>query len=438
MPLSHGPRPADSVEAPCPALGAAVLIDFDPIAAQSRGNPYPLYRQLRDEAPVHRSATSGFYTVSRYEDVLAVLEHPDRFSSRAMFTVLLNNGKEGFPPLSWDLVRFLLRFAFRARMNPLRVPGARNLIASDPPVHGGLRRLVSRGFTPRRIADLEPRIRELVATLLEPLRQGAPFDLVSDFAIPLPVTVIAEMLGIEPARRRDFKRWSDAFVAGATGPGRSRPFAPEFADPMLELMAYFRGVVRQRRRAPGDDLVSAILAESPGGTLLSDMEAILFVHLLLIAGNETTTNLIGNAVQALLDHPEQLERVRRDPARVPALVEEALRYDSPVQCVFRTAMADVEIAGVLVPAGATVAALLGSANRDERRFPEPDVFDIERDTHGHLGFGFGEHFCLGSALARLEALVPVLAGTQPENASRELVDSFLVRGPKKLTLRSAA
>jgi cytochrome P450 len=421
-----------------------MAIDFDPIAAQGRGDPYPLYRRLRDEAPVNRSAASGFYTVSRYEDVLAVLEHPERFSSRAMFTVMLNSGKEGFPPVSWDLVRFLLRFAFRARMNPLKVLAARNLIASDPPAHGGLRRLVNRGFTPRRIAELEPRIRVLVEELMAPLRQGAPFDLVGDLAIPLPVTVIAEMLGIEPARRRDFKRWSDAFVAGATGPGRSRPFAPAFADPMLELIAYFRSIVRQRRRAPGDDLVSAILAESPTGTLLSDMEAILFVQLLLIAGNETTTNLIGNAVQALLDHPEQLERVRRDPSRIPALVEEALRYDSPVQCVFRTATVDVEIAGVLVPAGATVAALLGSANRDERRFPEPDVFDVARDTHGHLGFGFGEHFCLGSALARLEArvaleaLVPVLERSQPDSASRELVDSFLVRGPKKLTLRSAA
>jgi cytochrome P450 len=201
--------------------------------------------------------------------------------------------------------------------------------------------------------------------------------------------------------------------------------------------------VRRRRRAPGDDLVSTILAESPGGTALSDMEAMMFVQLLLVAGNETTTNLIGNAVHALLDHPDQLERVRRDPSLVPALVEEVVRFESPVQTVFRTATQDCEIGGVRIPQGAVVAALIGSANRDERRFPDPDRFDVGRDTRGHVGFGFGEHFCLGAALARLEArgaleaLIPELARVE-RTGDRELVDSFLVRGPKKIELRPAA
>jgi cytochrome P450 len=420
-----------------------MAVDFDPYSFERRDDPYPVYRQLRESAPVHRAA-SGFYSVSRYDDVLSVLKRPELFSSRAMFTVLMNGGIEGFPPVSLDMVRFLVRFPLRTRMNPFRFPKARNLISEDPPSHGPLRNVVNRGFTPRRIAAWEPRVRALCEQHLAPLRRGEPFDLVHDFAIPLPVTIIAEMLGVEPERMRDFKRWSDAFIDGATGPGRAHPFAPEFTDAVLEFMAYLRKTVRSRRRNPGDDLVSAIIAESPGGARLTDLDVMMFVQLLLVAGNETTTNLIGNAVHALLDHPDQLERVRRDPSLVASLVEEALRFDPPIQTVFRNVLADVEIAGTAIPKGAIVAALIGSANRDERRFPDPDRFDVGREPRGHLAFGFGEHFCLGSALARLEArvaleaLVPELARVERASAGRELVDSFLVRGPKKLELRRAA
>jgi cytochrome P450 len=421
-----------------------VTIAFDPIAPPSWDDPYPLYRALRDAAPVHRAEASGFWSVSRYDDVLFVLKHPELFSSRAMFTVLMNGGRDGGPPLSWDFVRFLVRLSLRARLNPFSLPKARNLIAEDPPVHGTLRNVVNRGFTPRRIAAWEPRIRALVDEHLGALRRGERFDLVHDFAIPLPVTVIAEMLGVEPERQRDFKRWSDAVIEGTTGAGRAQPFSPSFVDAILELMGYLRTMIERRRRRPGDDLISTILADAPGGTPLSPAEAVLFVQLLLVAGNETTTNLIGNAAQALLDHPEQLARVQGDPALVPALVEEALRFDSPVQTVFRTATQDVALAGTTIPQGATVAVLIGAANRDERRFPDPDAFDVSRDARGHLAFGFGEHFCLGSALARLEArvaleaLVPELARCERAGGARELLDSFLVRGPRRLELRAAA
>jgi cytochrome P450 len=418
--------------------------DYDPFDPADRRDPYPTYRALRDTAPVHRAPRSDTWCVSRYEDALGVLRDPATFSSRAMFTVLMNGGKEGFPPLSWDMLKFLIRFPLRIRANPFSFPKVRNLIAEDPPRHGPLRNVVNRGFTPRRIAEWEPRIRALAEQHLDALRRGAPFDLVHDFAIPLPVTIIAEMLGVEPERKEDFKRWSDAFIEGATGTGRAHPFAPEFTDAVLDFMSYLRDVVRRRRRAPGDDLVSAILAESPGGEALSDLEVMMFVQLLLVAGNETTTNLIGNAVNALLDHPEQLARVHRDPGLVPALVEEVLRFDSPVQTVFRTATRDVEVAGVAIPSGGLVAVMIGSANRDERRFPDADAFDVARDPRGHLAFGFGEHFCLGSALARLEArvaleaLVPELARVERSSPDRELVDSFLVRGPKRMPLIRAA
>jgi cytochrome P450 len=419
-------------------------IDFDPLSFDHTRDPYPAYRALRETAPVHRSPGSGFYSVSRYDDVLSVLKRPELFSSRAMFTVLMNQGDEGMPPLSFDVAKFLVRFALRTKMNPFRFPKARNLIAEDPPSHGPLRNVVNRGFTPRRIAAWESRVRGLATELLAPLRDGAPFDLVHDFAIPLPVTIIAEMIGVEPERMRDFKRWSDAFIDGTTGPGRATPFGPEFTEAVMEFLTYLRQTVRARRRAPGDDLVSAIIAESPGGEKLDDMDVMMFVQLLIVAGNETTTNLIGNAVTALLDHPEQLDLVRRDPALVPPAVVAALRFDPPIQTVVRSATSHVDAAGTTIPAGSTVAVLIGSANRDERRFADPDRFDVAREQRGHLAFGFGEHFCLGSALARLEArvaleaLVPELARVERTAPGRELVDSFLVRGPKRLDLRRAA
>jgi cytochrome P450 len=306
-----------------------------------------------------------------------------------------------------------------------------------------MRAIVNRGFTPRRIGAWEARAQELVAGAMAKLRSGGSFDLVEDLAIPLPVSLIAEMLGVEPARQRDFKRWSDNMIYAIAGPGRANPFEKRTVDTIIELLSYLRGVAEARKRSPADDLVSLIVSEQEGETALSIREVIQFVMLLLVAGNETTTNLIGNAVTALLDHPSELARLANDPSLVPAAVEEALRYDSPVQVVFRTATQDVELAGTRIPKGAYVAPLLGSANRDERQFPDPDRFDIARNPQGHVGFGFGKHFCLGASLARLEARIAI-AALAPEllrlerQGPREVVDSFLVRGPRRLELRRAA
>jgi len=421
-----------------------MAVAFEPFSNRWRTDPYPAYRELRDEAPVHFAPESGCWCISRYEDVLHILNHPETFSSRAMFTVLMNAGFEGKPPLSWRMVSFLIRFALRTRVSPLGFTTARNLIASDPPIHATLRAIVNRGFTPRRIQAWEPRIRAIARERVARLAGGEPFDVVSDLAIPLPVTIIAEMLGVEGERLPDFKRWSDAIIAAMTGPMRAFPPHPETIEVFLELDTYLAAVIRRRRREPGDDLVSALLAEEPGGQKLSTMEIMQFVMLLLVAGNETTTNLIGNAASALLDHPDALARVADDLSLVPNLVEETLRYDAPVQTVFRTALHDVVLRDVLLPKGATVAVMLGAANRDERRFAAPDRFDPCRDSRGHLGFGFGQHFCLGASLARLEArlaleaLVPQLRQSRRASAERSILDSFLVRGPSRLELRPAA
>ena len=420
-----------------------MLPDYDPCRPEWRDDPYPVYRELRDRSPVHFAPETRAWCVSRYDDVLFVLRNPELFSSRAMFTFLMNQGREGLPPLSWKMLRFLVRLVWKARLNPLEFHTARNLIAEDGDRHAAMRAIVNRGFTPRRIAAWEGRARELVASGIEKLRSGEPFDLVGDLAVPLPVGIIAEMLGVEPSRQPDFKRWSDAIVENVTGPGRSDPFNSRMTDAMIELLCYLRSVASERRRRPADDLVSTIAAQQEGESALTTREVVQFVMLLLVAGNETTTNLIGNAVTALLDHPDQLARVAADASLVPGAIEETLRYDTPVQIVFRVTTRDVELAGTRIPKGAMVAPLLGSANRDERHFPDPDRFDVGRDAQGHLAFGFGKHFCLGASLARLEArvaleaLVPELPLLERQRP-RELVDSFLVRGPRRLDLRRAA
>jgi len=415
---------------------------YDPFRPEFRRDPYSCYRELRDLAPVHYAPDANVWCVSRYEDVQAVLRRDDVFSSRAMFMMLMNNGHDGMAPLSWSLLRFVGLLVWRTRINPFTFATARNLIAEDGERHTGLRNIVNRGFTPRWIAAWETRARAIVAGRMATFDQRDHFDVIEDLAIPLPVTIIAEMLGVEPERRADFKRWSDAIIYNATGPGRETPFSPLFGRALAGMISYVQRVARARRRAPAEDLISQIVAEQEGATGLSDREVVQFVTLLLVAGNETTTNLIGNAVRALLRHPDQLARAVADPGLVPSLVEEVLRWDAPIQLVFRITTEEVELAGTRIPKGAIVAPLLGSANRDERRFADPDRFDVTRDAQGHVGFGFGKHFCLGASLARLEArvaleaLLPLLPRLQLATEP-ELVDSFLVRGPRTLELRRA-
>jgi cytochrome P450 len=421
--------------------GRAVSL-FEPFRHEFTVDPYPHYRVLRDTAPVYFAPEAKVWCVSRYEDVQAVLRADDVFSSRAMFTMIMNGGHDGSPPLSFRFLRFVVQLWARTRMNPMTFTSSRNLIAEDGDRHTELRGLVNRGFTPRRIQEWEKRAREIADACLAQLRGRERFDLVESLTVPLPVTIIAEMLGIEPERRADFKRWSDAIILYSTGSGRNDPFAPEFGRAIAEAINYVGEVARRRRGAPADDVLSAIVAHQDGAMGLSDREVFQFVSLLLVAGNETTTNLIGNAVNALLRHPDEAARLAADPELVPAVIEETLRWDAPIQMVFRNAVQDATLAGQRIQKGDKLALLIGSANRDERRFPDPDRFQVGRDTQGILSFGFGKHFCLGASLARLEARVALeaLAPRLPElrlTGEREMLDSFLVRGPKVLELAAA-
>ncbi|NRA02986.1 MAG: cytochrome P450 [Myxococcales bacterium] len=412
-------------------------VEFEPLSHRWQQDPYPKYRELRDHAPVHYSPESDAWSVSRYEDVQTVLKTSELFASRRPGPRELAKGAPGW----LELMRLALRFAIRFRTAPWKLNRSRMLISENGEAHMLMRNIVNRGFTPRRVLSWEKRVRELAAEGLARVRAEREFDLVTAFAVPLPVTVISEILGVDGAHRDDFKRWSDAVIQG-TGSEMGRIDGPAM-DAMTELFAYLRPVVRARRREPTDDLIS-VLVTHQGEAQLSDLEVLMFVFLLLLAGNETTTNLLGNAVDALLEHPDQLAKVIQDPERVPGLIEETLRWDSPVQMVSRRATRDLELRGIRIPEDAQVVVLLGSANRDERRFPDPDRFDVTRDSRGHLSFGFGAHFCLGAALARLEAkaaleaLLPELPGLERVRPEREFLDSYVVRGRTRLELRPAA
>ena len=370
-------------------------------------DPYPLYARLRAAGPAVQ-VSPGTFAVGRYEEAMYVLKNPSPFSS----TVLGGAGGAGF--------------------------GARTIIGTDPPDHTRLRNIVNKAFTPRMVAALEPRIREITRGLIDDVIRRGELDLIRDIAIPVPVIIIAEILGIDPERREDFKRWSDAFVFPRVGAGQDMA---GFEQNRSEFREYFEGVIDARRAEPRDDLISA-LVRAEGEDTLTPGEVMAFTVLLLIAGNETTTNLIGNAVLALLTHEDQLALVRANPELVPNLVEEALRWDSPVQMIMRLATRDADISGVKVPAGSMVMPMFASANRDERQFPDGDRFDVTRtNARDHIAFGYGPHFCLGAPLARLEAqvflgdIVRRLPGLEQTDGSVERLDSFLLRGPRRLPLR---
>jgi cytochrome P450 len=423
-----------------------MTIHYEPFSAEVRDDPFPHYARLRAEAPLHWAEQAQAWCVSRFDDVRAVLRDPERFSSDAMRTFLM-----GVPPGADAAndpaaAQRMLQVAQALPFSMQELITSRNLISEDPPRHGVLRSLVNRGFTPRRIAAWEPRLRAVAEECMAKLRHQSEFDLVTELAIPLPVRIITEMLGVETERQADFKTWSDQLVAGSTGSGRSGDLGEiSFGPAMGALCTYVQQVAARRRQAPGDDLISVLLTAQDGEAELTDAELSFFVMLLLVAGNETTTNLIGNATRALLAHPAQLARVRNDRDLLPALVEEVLRWDGPVQFVFRRATCDVEIAGGRIPANSYVIALIGSANRDERNFgPTAGTFDVTRESQGHLAFGLGNHFCLGASLARLEAqialgaLLDELPHLEARDARVEFIDSFLVRGPQSLALRRAA
>lgn len=392
-------------------------MDYNPLSPEATENPYPYYAYLREHAPVYWIEPLQAWALSRYADVDFALRNPQIFPSSGFTTQTLGD------------------------LNP--TPETPWILDMNPPDHTRLRKLVNKGFLPRLIRNLEPRVHEITQQLIASLRSRTEGDLVSALSGPLPTTVIAEMLGVEDERLDDFKRWSDDVVLGTSRPSDEAVRA-RVRQSGLALRNYFERLIAWRRTHPGEDVITALVRAEEERDVLSAAEILALAILLLLAGNETTTNLIGNAVRNLLSHPAELAKVRADRTLVPSLVEEVLRYESPVQLIPRQTAREVKLEGGKIPAGATVFLLLGAANRDERKFPEAERFDVTRNPQDHVAFGYGIHYCLGAPLARLEgriALESLLFDCPPFTCPREhlpQIASVIVRGVQTLPLRFAA
>lgn len=344
-----------------------------------RRNPYPAYATMRRFAPVFKHPSHDLWLLFDYENVKRAMQDNESFSSRA--------APPGGASLDW-------------------------LIFLDAPVHTRLRALIARAFTPRAVAGLEPRIVAIVDDLLEAVIDQGSMDVITDFAAVLPLMVISELLGFPLEDRSALERWTDAVLhlGDMVSPGeRSDRAAAAYRLAKAEMEPFVRRLIAERRAVPQPDLLTRLAEAEIDGARLSDGEILGFFQLLLLAGTETTTCLIGNTVTSLLEFPEQLAWLRRDPALLPAAIEEVLRYRTPAQAIFRTTARDVTIGGRVIPAGRLVLAMVGSANRDGRQFPNPNAFDIGRAGNHHIAFGHGIHFCVGSALARLEARIAISA-----------------------------
>jgi pimeloyl-[acyl-carrier protein] synthase len=382
----------------------------DPYRQESSwADPYPHYAHLRDAMPVH-CCPNGVWVLACYEDVLLVLRDP-RFGRRG-FRHLLNSKDS------------------QSNDNGISV----SMLFQDPPDHARLRGLVSKAFTPRTIDNLRSRIQQIVDDLLDRAQNSREVDIIADLAFPLPVSVISEMLGIPVLDRTLFHGWSRDIACGSDAQLRS-------IDAHVAIARYFRELIAERRKQPQSDLLSSLILAEEQGDVLSEAELIDICGLLFVSGHETTANLIGNGLLTLIQHPPELQALREQPSLLPGAVEELLRYDSPIQRAGRVANVPVQFGEKIIPEGAVVSAMIGSANRDPTQFVDPDRLDIKRRDNCHLAFGAGTRFCLGAMLARAEAQIAI--GTLLRRMLKlELVGDKLewrrsveTRGLKKLRVR---
>jgi len=370
---------------------------FNPFAWEFHEDPYPTYRWLREEAPIYRNESVGFWALSRYDDVLAGFRDTEHLSSAGGVSLERSSQADASETASF--------------------------IAMDPPRHDHMRGLVARGFTPKRVADMEPRIRAIATHHIDAFIGRGQCDFIQDFAGKLPMDVISELLGVVPADRDQLRHWADTLLHREDGVTAIPPAGLAAA---ASITAYFRDLVSARRQHPGADLTSALLEAELDGHRLAEREVVSFLFLMIIAGNETTTKLLGNALYWLWRNPAARAAVRTDPTLIPAWIEETLRYDPSTQILARTVRGELVVHGHTLHDGDRLLLLIGAANRDERVFAEPDVFDVRRDTSAHLACGKGTHFCMGAALARLEARV-ALEAVQARLPDFEIDAAGLVR-----------
>ena len=390
---------------------------MDLFSDEMRRNPYPAYDRARAASPVLYLAPFDLWMVFDHDGVKRVLTDHDAFSSD--LTHAPGHGNPG----QW-------------------------FIFFDPPRHTKLRALISRAFTPRVVANLEPRIRELSRELLDAVIDRGEMDLVEDFAVPLPMRVIAELLGVPAADWARYRRWSDAILKIANTISRDAEAArvvEDYRAVTAEMRSALPDLISQGRSARPDSLLTRLVEAEVDGERLTSEEVLGFVQLLLVGGQETTANLISNAVLCFMEYPDQLARLRAEPGLLPSAVEEVLRYRSPLHWMPRATCRDVELHGQLIPAGKVVLPMIGSANRDSKHFPDPGRFDITRAPNPHLAFGHGIHACLGAPLARLEARIALAdflgrvdRFERTTNEPWEPRQALSVHGPSRLPIRVTA
>jgi len=359
----------------------------DIFSAEFKSNPYPAYSRLRSNGPIHWADDffGGAWLLPRYTDVKTTLRDP-RLSAARSHTFV----DQFSPEARSELAEFNRIFAMW-------------LLFLDNPQHGRLRKLMNKGFTPAMILSMRPRIQKIVDSLLDRIIGADKFDFMRDFAYPLPALVIAEMLGVDAVDQSDFIAWSDNVAAFFSNSQATWEHAQRAQHSLVAMTEYFRVVLLERRRNLGDDLIGLLIRIEEEGDVLTTEELVAQCSLLLFAGHETTRYLLGNGLLLLLQHPDQLERLKNDPTLMKNAVQEFLRYDSPVQFIIRIATGDFTMLGQQIKAGQKVVPLNGSANHDPRKFLGPDTLDITRKTSGHLAFGYGVHACLGATLSSLEA-----------------------------------
>ncbi len=397
-----------------------MTVTYDPKSPAMLANPYPVFRQLQIDDPVHWSELLGGWLLTRYTDVQLFLRDLRFSSSRIASRMETLAEREGIDRLGRALSLWM--------------------VFTDPPDHTRLRMLVHKAFTPQVIARMRDRIEEIVDELLARVEDQGEMDLIRDFSYPLPAMVIADMIGVPKENLEPLKQWSDdiaAFAANVLSTAAIRQRAQQSIEAMT---AYFRELIGVYRRAPRDNIMSRLIAVEAAGEALSEDEILATCIFLLFAGHETTTNLIGNGMLALLAHPEQWQTLQRDPSCVASAVEECLRYDGPVLSMARVASEAIEIGGVRIWEGDRVFGMLNAANRDPQQFSEPDRFDIRRPENRHVAFGYGIHFCLGAPLARVEGQVALSAlarrfrHMELQTTALQWHESMILRGVKALPL----
>lgn len=400
--------------------------------------PFPMFERLRDEAPVHQVESAGVWLVSRYADICEVVRDPESFSSLMATGPHGGRMRETLASLaeeSAEVRRYLEAAGFRDR-SPV-------LLRCDPPRHTQQRKLVNKAFTPRRVRQIEAGVAGICNRLIDDVIDSGRMDLVADFAVPLPITVIAGALGVSDGDLPTFKQWSDNLAASIGNDDLSREQVFELVRSQSAFAEYFDRKITDRRASPRDDLISDVVhATIDGDSLHQDEMLTMFVQF-LVAGNETTTTHLAATVKLLLADPELMVRCRADLSLVPALIEESLRVESPIVGLYRTASKDTEVGGVAVPKGAHLLMCYAAGNRDAAQFERPDTIDLERSgSGGHLAFGQGPHFCLGSALARAESRIGLTTlltrlsdiRLEPHAPPVDYGSSYILRGPKRLDL----